>query len=96
MKTFFVQIMFFVCAVWTAGFCNLQAETLNEGQLTEKKQNVHDNLLNIFDKQYIKNIMDKVNQYQLAHPHQKFDDNWIRGTYYTGVMACYQATGDKK
>jgi rhamnogalacturonyl hydrolase YesR len=40
--------------------------------------------------------MDKVNQYQLTHPHQKFDDNWIRGTYYTGVMACYQATGDKK
>jgi rhamnogalacturonyl hydrolase YesR len=50
----------------------------------------------VFDKQYVKNIMDKVNQYQLTHPHTTFDDNWIRGTYYAGVMACYQATGDKK
>jgi unsaturated rhamnogalacturonyl hydrolase len=50
----------------------------------------------LYDKESIKLIMDKVNQYQLDNPWAEFDDNWIRGTYYTGVMACYQATGDKK
>jgi rhamnogalacturonyl hydrolase YesR len=47
------------------------------------------------DKESVKAIMDKVNRYQLTHPHAKYDDNWIRGTYYSGVMACYQKTGDK-
>lgn len=51
---------------------------------------------NIYSKAFIKSIMDKVNTYQYTHPWQEFDDNWIRGTYYTGVMAVYQATGDKK
>ncbi len=50
----------------------------------------------IIDKPSVKSIMDKVNRYQRDHPWQKVDDNWIRGTYYAGVMACYQATGDKK
>lgn len=50
----------------------------------------------VFDKESVKSIMDKVNKYQLENPWTEFDDNWIRGTYYTGVMACYQATGDKK
>lgn len=50
----------------------------------------------LYDKESVKSIMDKVNEYQLEHPWKEFDDNWIRGTYYTGVMACYQATGDKK
>lgn len=49
----------------------------------------------IDDKKAVKSIMDRVNKYQLENPWQEFDDNWIRGTYYTGVMACYQATGDK-
>jgi rhamnogalacturonyl hydrolase YesR len=40
--------------------------------------------------------MDRVNQYQYTHPWTENDDNWIRGTYYTGVMACYQATKDGK
>lgn len=48
------------------------------------------------DKHQVKAHMDKVNQYQLANPWKEFDDNWIRGTYYAGVMACYQATGDKE
>ena len=54
------------------------------------------NAQSVFDKQSVKAIMDKVNNYQFEHPWREFDDNWIRGTYYTGVMACYQATGDKK
>lgn len=50
----------------------------------------------VFDKESVKRIMDKVNHYQLKHPHAQYDDNWIRGTYYSGVMACYQKTGDKR
>jgi len=49
----------------------------------------------IFDKKEIKSIIDKVNTYQLNNPWRAYDDNWIRGTYYTGVMACYRATGDE-
>jgi rhamnogalacturonyl hydrolase YesR len=49
----------------------------------------------IYSKQFIKAISDRVNNYQYTHPWKEFDDNWIRGTYYTGVMAVYQATGDE-
>lgn len=50
----------------------------------------------VSDKIQVKALMDRVNGYQLANPWKEFDDNWIRGTYYAGVIACYQATGDKK
>ncbi|AUP79226.1 glycoside hydrolase family 88 protein [Flavivirga eckloniae] len=49
----------------------------------------------IYDKATIKELMDRVNAYQLKNPWQKYDDNWIRGTYYAGVMACYFATEDE-
>ena len=48
----------------------------------------------IFSKEYIKSLMDRVNYFQYTHPWTESDDGWIRGTYYTGVMACYQATCD--
>jgi len=50
----------------------------------------------IFTKPFIADIIHKVNDYQLQNPWREFDDNWIRGTYYTGVMAAHQATGDQK
>jgi rhamnogalacturonyl hydrolase YesR len=50
----------------------------------------------IYTKAFIKTIIEKVNNYQYTHPWTENDDNWIRGTYYTGVMAAYQATGEKK
>jgi unsaturated rhamnogalacturonyl hydrolase len=53
------------------------------------------NAQSVFDKESIKLVMDRANKYQFEHPWTEFDDNWIRGTYYTGVMACYQSTGDK-
>ena len=53
------------------------------------------NAQSIHDKQGVKAIMDRVNKYQLENPWQEFDNNWIRGTYYAGVMSCYFATGDK-
>jgi len=49
----------------------------------------------IFDKETIKELMTRTNQYQLNHPWQEYDDNWIRGTYYAGLMACYLATQDE-
>lgn len=50
----------------------------------------------IYSKPFIESIIVKVNDYQFSNPWTKTDDNWIRGTYYTGVMACYQSTGDQK
>ena len=50
----------------------------------------------IFAKDNIVKIMNRVNGYQLKHPWKKEDRNWIRATYYTGVMAFYRATGDDK
>ncbi len=50
----------------------------------------------IYSKDFIESIIEKVNNYQYSNPWKETDDNWIRGTYYTGVMACYQSTGNKK
>ncbi|TSE08305.1 glycoside hydrolase family 88 protein [Aquimarina algiphila] len=49
----------------------------------------------IYERPQIKELIDRVNTYQLNHPWKEYDDNWIRGTYYAGVMACYFATEDK-
>jgi len=51
---------------------------------------------NIYSQKNIEEIILKVNDYQFKHPWKETDDNWIRGTYYTGVMACYKATGNQK
>ena len=51
---------------------------------------------NIYSKDFIELIISKVNDYQYSNPWKETDDNWIRGTYYTGVLACYQSTGNKK
>jgi rhamnogalacturonyl hydrolase YesR len=41
-------------------------------------------------------LMHRVNNYQIGHPKVKAEDrNWERGTWYTGVMAAYKATGDQ-
>ena len=48
----------------------------------------------IYTQESIKKVMDKVNTYQYNNPWAEFDDNWIRGTYYAGVMPCYFATED--
>jgi rhamnogalacturonyl hydrolase YesR len=51
---------------------------------------------NIYSKTFIYSIIAKVNNWQYNNPWKETDDNWIRGTYYTGVMASYLATGEKK
>ncbi len=50
----------------------------------------------VFSKQKIVEVMGRVHAYQLAHPYTKHDRDWIRATYYTGVMGLYRATGDPK
>ncbi|MCP4785804.1 MAG: hypothetical protein GY903_06595 [Fuerstiella sp.] len=49
---------------------------------------------NPFEEDNILAIMHKVNDYAKAHPYRKTDRNWIRGTWYAGVMEAYYATGD--
>ncbi len=49
----------------------------------------------MFSSSNIESIMHKVNAYQLAHLDPKPDRAWIRPTYYTGVMAFYNVSGDK-
>lgn len=50
----------------------------------------------IFMKDKIIEQMRRVASYQLEHPYKESDQNWIRATYYTGVMGLYRATGDER
>jgi len=50
----------------------------------------------VFSKEKIVALMRQVNDYQQANPWKETDRNWIRATYYTGVMGLYRATGDPK
>ncbi|UCD28162.1 MAG: glycoside hydrolase family 88 protein [Planctomycetota bacterium] len=50
----------------------------------------------IFSPEKIIAIMKKVNNYTFSHPYQEHDRNWIRATYYTGVMALYKTSQDPK
>jgi rhamnogalacturonyl hydrolase YesR len=47
-----------------------------------------------FDKDYITAIMYRVNQHQKENAGGSENRNWKRGTWFTGIMAFYQATGD--
>lgn len=49
----------------------------------------------VLSAEVIRQLMRRVNAHQLAHPWKEIDRNWIRATYYTGVMAAYRATGEK-
>lgn len=48
----------------------------------------------VFTRERIVDVMRAVRDYQLAHPWKETDRNWIRATYYTGVMGLYRATRD--
>ena len=39
-------------------------------------------------------LMRNVNTYVKENPYKPSDRNWIRATYYTGVLGAYEATGD--
>jgi rhamnogalacturonyl hydrolase YesR len=48
----------------------------------------------VFGRQRILELAGRVNEYQKRHPMQEEDRGWIRGTYYTGVMAMARASGE--
>jgi len=48
----------------------------------------------VFTREKIVEVMRSVRGYQLAHPWKETDRNWIRATYYTGVMGLYRTTRD--
>jgi unsaturated rhamnogalacturonyl hydrolase len=51
----------------------------------------------VFAPAAIHRLLVRVNDWQAGHPAMKPDDrNWERGTWYTGVMAAYKATGDER
>jgi len=50
--------------------------------------------VDVYTKNGIVRRMWAVRDYQLAHPWKETDRNWIRATYYTGVMGLYRTTGD--
>lgn len=49
-----------------------------------------------FEKEYIRQLLYKVHNYQQIHPGWTDDRNWERATYYTGVMAFYNTVKDEK
>ena len=61
--------------------------TLNNCPLTGFLNPVFD----VFDKNYIKNTMIKVTDWQLKHPKHTLTD-WTNGAFYTGVFAAYETT----
>jgi rhamnogalacturonyl hydrolase YesR len=60
------------------------------GQATGQSETGDD----VFSKDNILAIMHKVNDHTLANPYLETDRNWIRATWYSGVMEAYHATGD--
>lgn len=53
----------------------------------------------VYKKNYIRQVMKKVCDWQLANPvdlNLKNENDWARAAFYTGVMATYRATGDEK
>lgn len=52
------------------------------------------NAADVFTVEKTVEVMRRVRDYQLAHPWKETDRNWIRATYYTGVMGLYRTTGD--
>ncbi|MEI8372849.1 MAG: glycoside hydrolase family 88 protein [Planctomycetota bacterium] len=69
----------------------LEPQNLHKAQLARR---LATNIISTKDN--ILTMMHKVNAYQLEHPWKATDHNWIRGTYYTGVMAAYHATKDER
>ena len=49
----------------------------------------------VFQRDAILRLMHKVNDWQLAHQWKEDDRDWVRTTWYTGVMAAYKSTGDE-
>jgi len=76
------------------------------GCTSTKQMQTADAGKDIYDTAYIKELMKQVTDYQINNLNTETmagkkmekvpSDGWIRGAFYTGVMATYQATDDKK
>jgi rhamnogalacturonyl hydrolase YesR len=49
----------------------------------------------IFHPEEILGIMERVNAYSLENPWRETDRDWIRGTWYAGVIDAYHSTGEE-
>lgn len=49
---------------------------------------------NVFEKEAIKSLADRVRDYQQSQGTKFKNEHWIRGTYYAGLMAVYESTFD--
>ena len=49
---------------------------------------------NVFQKQYIYDVMKKVAAWQFVHANGKPENTWTNGAFYTGVFAAYETTKD--
>ncbi|TWT80257.1 Unsaturated rhamnogalacturonyl hydrolase YesR [Planctomycetes bacterium CA13] len=47
-----------------------------------------------FSESEILKVMQRANQYTVDNPYRESDRNWVRATWYSGVMEAYHATGD--
>ena len=50
---------------------------------------------NCFTKTTVKELADRVRDYQNEQSQEYSNDNWVKGTYYAGLMAVYESTGDQ-
>src|SRR6266852_1975344 len=53
----------------------------------------------VYSRQYISAIMNRVYDWQIANPveiNQRNSNLWARAAFYTGIMAAYSTTHDKK
>jgi len=50
----------------------------------------------LFSREKIVALLYRINEYQRTHPSKERDRDWVRATYYTGVMALYHTTKDTK
>lgn len=47
-----------------------------------------------FSETGILEVMQRVNRYTQTNPYRETDRNWVRATWYSGIMEAYHATGD--
>lgn len=50
---------------------------------------------NVFQKQYIHDVMKKVAEWQFVHSNGKPENTWTNGAFYSGVFAAYETTKEK-
>src|SRR5574342_229087 len=66
---------------------------ISTATLSQEKEN------NVFSKPFITTVIKKVCDWQLQNPvtiNERNENDWARAAFYTGVMATYRTTQEKK